>query len=194
MGPRTSIRGNGRPPEQGGHRAGASMGPRTSIRGNVATRTEARPLPVLPRFNGAADFHPRKPDLRALEQGLPQRASMGPRTSIRGNEDPAHRPHTGLPASMGPRTSIRGNASVGSMAFRTDGIASMGPRTSIRGNPGHPHVCSAALYGFNGAADFHPRKPAGAKFTSMATEMLQWGRGLPSAETRPSRKREQMKV
>ena len=122
-----------------------------------------RPLPLRDRqlggFNGAADFHPRKP----MTSNAPvddRHASMGPRTSIRGNCS-ALGPFYALvpPASMGPRTSIRGNFyktpmpiygsdyelqwGRGLPSAETPGmvgeglqrvLASMGPRTSIRGN------------------------------------------------------------
>ena len=84
-------------------------------------------------------------------------------------------------ASMGPRTSIRGNFTrVNEMTVaallqwgrglpsaetahparerRQRHVASMGPRTSIRGNDArNDHVIQDGQ-GFNGAADFHPRK------------------------------------
>ena len=108
-------------------------------------------------------------------------ASMGPRTSIRGNvaffaalsslqalqwgrglpsaetdRPPDGELHPAL-ASMGPRTSIRGNDR-GIRLAPSDRRASMGPRTSIRGN-------------------------ATSRMTFRRITSLQWGRGLPSAET-----------
>src|SRR6516165_9013058 len=80
-------------------------------------------------FNGAADLHPRKHPQTASVPGIPDAASMGPRTSIPENVELVLRSD----ASMGPRTYIRGNF----FRRRTWGhhkAASMGPRTYIRGN------------------------------------------------------------
>ena len=210
MGPRTSIRGNllgrkgdiwakmplqwgrGLPSaethnscQRQGHRScfngAADFHPRKRAAANAGRRREGG-------FNGAADFHPRK----QRQSGAPHRerslASMGPRTSIRGNFERLLVAITPNPASMGPRTSIRGNRyRIDYLRMPTRGfngaadfhprklddggaiasrrlLASMGPRTSIRGN---------------GIAFQQPRGNA----------LLQWGRGLPSAETlccRPS--------
>ena len=106
------------------------MGPRTSIRGNVPIAFKwlasgllqwGRGLPSAEtyylhdeddtdttRFNGAADFHPRKRDL----------SPKGHRASCRFNGAADFHPRKldakldtiiGWLASMGPRTSIRGN-------------------------------------------------------------------------------------
>ena len=133
----------------------ASMGPRTSIRGNCRPRRGS--TSGRAGFNGAADFHPRKPGPVHHATVRARSASMGPRTSIRGNRLAGNDPTLRRRASMGPRTSIRGNIpDRGRTEPRHQ--ASMGPRTSIRGNSGAaPHV------------DW--------------VEVLQWGRGLPSAET-----------
>ena len=131
------------------------MGPRTSIRGNGPTCPWTDDGKA--GFNGAADFHPRKQRLR--------RTGRCASPSFNGAADFHPRKLDPLPlacpvkrASMGPRTSIRGNAI---------------PSSS---------TCSSAT-GFNGAADFHPRKHARVKAMVAEGEALQWGRGLPSAET-----------
>ena len=59
----------------------------------------------------------------------------------------------------------------------------MGPRTSIRGNVVDGR-CPPPMAAFNGAADFHPRKRFGSQGANQSQARLQWGRGLPSAETR----------
>src|SRR5260370_32246541 len=85
---------------------------------------------------------------------------MGPRTYIRGNT--LERPRSILPsclASMGPRTYIRGN-NILTFILSLGLHASMGPRTYIRGNEGLVRL------GVNESA------------------LLQWGRGLTSAEMR----------
>ena len=82
---------------------------------------------------------------------------MGPRTSIRGNDYEKLREIQAVLASMGPRTSIRGNA-LGQGAADVAAPASMGPRTSIRGN-------------------------TATRSSRSHSKPLQWGRGLPSAET-----------
>ena len=177
-----------------GVRSAASMGPRTSIRGNhvhgarfPASDDEAlqwgRGLPsaetpriVHPRntsataavwgFNGAADFHPRKRQWTTRKDPDSKRASMGPRTSIRGNFfiPDAIRPtaYSIARASMGPRTSIRGNRNspAGNSprpAWRCfNGAADFHPRK--RDAVSASGVRHARKPGFNGAADFHPRK------------------------------------
>jgi hypothetical protein len=89
----------------------ASMGPRTYIRGNQELHS-CSGVPA-PRFNGAADLHPRKCFLPLVSASLKQIASMGPRTYIRGNAPATLTPAYSLVASMGPRTYIRGNRTVG---------------------------------------------------------------------------------
>ena len=59
----------------------------------------------------------------------------------------------------------------------------MGPRTSIRGNEVQGVQPLRAQLRFNGAADFHPRKRSPTLPSAAARSLLQWGRGLPSAET-----------
>ena len=135
-----------------------------------------------------------------------QRASMGPRTSIRGNVSMARYTSVQIAASMGPRTSIRGNHGSPRLALDDsllqwgrglpsaetciDGEpavgrvrASMGPRTSIRGNTPNISSSTSATTRFNGAADFHPRKRITIPVNKAIAQWLQWGRGLPSAET-----------
>ena len=139
----------------------ASMGPRTSIRGNGPSR-HRREWPVRGQrcFNGAADFHPRKrwptadPRLGASAglqwgRGLPSAETI---------------PHMGRDmkirrASMGPRTSIRGNKMhIASHRCKPAvlqwgrGLPSAETTDAVSGWPGVGRRC------FNGAADFHPRK------------------------------------
>ena len=92
-------------------------------------------------------------------------ASMGPRTSIRGNLPMSAFAKTAKTASMGPRTSIRGNNRARATAPGPH-RASMGPRTSIRGNERQDEVKHQRTPRFNGAADFHPRKhPSSPSFS-----------------------------
>ena len=82
---------------------------------------------------------------------------------------------------MGPRTYIRGNFA-GQMYQIHDIDASMGPRTYIRGNIENLAALCADCHGFNGAADLHPRKSVATTGPSVPVAVLQWGRGLTSAE------------
>src|SRR5260370_41799034 len=132
------------------------MGPRTYIRGNMPsarlaqkgliwlqwgrglTSAEICRLPSmaprsLARFNGAADLHPRKCGLAVALSQSSARASMGPRTYIRGNKD-------------------------------------------------NPFSGYSNLVSFNGAADLHPRKSGVHEVVILDSHVLQWGRGLTSAE------------
>ena len=177
------------------------MGPRIFIRGNG--RARAGRGRCRPRFNGAADLHPRKLEQRHESRGL-LHASMGPRIFIRGNTciprryDPrlwlqwgrgsssaetsfvSLAPGTSL-ASMGPRIFIRGNA-----AEHGDHVAaehaSMGPRIFIRGND-----VQARIEQRPGIASMGPRifirGNALGRAASRPHERLQWGRGSSSAET-----------
>ena len=182
------------------------MGPRTSIRGNAESTLRPRQIDALQWGRGlpsaettpgsSANSHGHRtlqwgrglpsaetsiPMLRVSSEsvlqwgrGLPSAetppregygashpASMGPRTSIRGNQLQRDRERRLGAASMGPRTSIRGNWLVVD-DMRLVIVASMGPRTSIRGNT----VLRVPLNDRN---------------------RLQWGRGLPSAETQERR-------
>ena len=185
----------------------ASMGPRMFIRGNVSCAQP--PAGESACFNGAADVHPRKPGRRVVCQRCPsgfngaadvhprkrkegkgegerERASMGPRMFIRGNEPRAPKDCRVRPASMGPRMFIRGNSNhrarirarlrrfngaadvhprkLGAQQVRLHvevAVASMGPRMFIRGNVTRARRRSRTWRRFNGAADVHPRKPAG---------------------------------
>ena len=145
-------------------------------------------------FNGAADFHPRKRRQAARCCSVPSRASMGPRTSIRGNDalrSSVIRARRVRRASMGPRTSIRGNTAVLDGASQGNGErvgrhASMGPRTSIRGNRRPCATRSCRCH----RASMGPRtsirgncRDAGRDIAPQRVRSLQWGRGLPSAET-----------
>ena len=117
-------------------------------------------LRAASRFNGAADFHPRKHAWQVDTQQARIMASMGPRTSIRGNRR-GDLLYDGLKrtccASMGPRTSIRGNlwTSIGTTTSHPcfNGAADFHPRKR-----GRRRVRPCRYRRFNGAADFHPRK------------------------------------
>ena len=174
---------------------------------SAETPETTRKASPLPGFNGAADFHPRKRALHAWSAEKLDIASMGPRTSIRGNtpttitadecvvglqwgrglpsaetELDAHASleggmlqwGRGLPSAetWRPQDDVllvrwlqwgRGLPSAETPALRlADEIgpdASMGPRTSIRGNSMIFAIFWCASFCFNGAADFHPRKP-----------------------------------
>ena len=83
MGPRTSIRGNETPPGPEVTNPAALQWGRGLPSAETSSNSK-RSIWAPARFNGAADFHPRKPqclDRPLVESG----ASMGPRTSIRGN-------------------------------------------------------------------------------------------------------------
>ena len=111
---------------------------------------------------------------------------MGPRTSIRGNRVDVTQARRVRVASMGPRTSIRGNSPVRAFPSLR---ASMGPRTSIRGNPE-----AVALVQAEFLASMGPRTSirgnASSCFDIQQENELQWGRGLPSAETNSGRRRQ----
>ena len=106
-------------------------------------------------FNGAAVFQPRK-WRRPGARGSQAVASMGPRSFNRGNDRTSLRGIAGYAASMGPRSFNRGN------------------RT--RTGPGDGKC------GFNGAAVFQPRKSHWQRPVIAMVTMLQWGRGLSTAE------------
>ena len=156
-------------------------------------------------FNGAADFHPRKPVGR-VHGLLHVDASMGPRTSIRGNM----RSHSssssccvlqwgrGLPSAetCQGRQPMRCCACFNGAAdfhprkrtcrrgARGARRASMGPRTSIRGNMSSPldHVMGTVLQWGRGLPSAETRRSC---VGIGVDDLLQWGRGLPSAETLP---------
>ncbi len=179
MGPRTIVRGNG--PRRGGYHP-------LSGRFNGAADDRPRKLPdgdvVCEHhtgFNGAADDRPRKSGGRGpLPAGL-RRASMGPRTIVRGNS-PAPRPDDETVARFNGAADDRPRKYSASTRFRSVTIplqwgrgrssaeigallvraprqqrASMGPRTIVRGNSRRSAV-PCARRGFNGAADDRPRK------------------------------------
>ena len=56
----------------------------------------------------------------------------------------------------------------------------------VKTETGSKYEPRAYFHGFNGAADFHPRKRTRSPFIKEMRSLLQWGRGLPSAETRRS--------
>ena len=178
MGPRTSIRGNTFRDVKETFVIPASMGPRTSIRGNTTTSwigDGSAPLQWGRGLPSAETWGQRRQVfLDAWLQwgrGLPSAETRSRSQSWRascslqwGRGLPsaetvhlaplfAHR----VLASMGPRTSIRGNVVHTALVVLCRHV-SMGPRTSIRGNMLRPIVM----------ANIDP---------------LQWGRGLPSAET-----------
>ena len=136
--------------------------------------------PTRCRFNGAADFHPRKRGssirinptfLLQWGRGLPSAETQVVVARI----------FRDRVASMGPRTSIRGNSG-GDDPLDRARPASMGPRTSIRGNfvPGLNEVSFAALQWGRGLPSAETR---GREGDLVRLVLLQWGRGLPSAET-----------
>src|SRR5690625_2885583 len=83
---------------------------------------------------------------------------MRPRTLIRGNLEVGGRWRGAHDASMRPRTLIRGNARLSRWEDHP-AEASMRPRTLIRGSGYDGAGRLGLLYGFNEAADSHPRKP-----------------------------------
>ena len=184
----------------------ASMGPRMFIRGNVSCAQP--PAGESACFNGAADVHPRKPGRRVVCQRCPSgfngAADVHPRKRKEGKGEGERER-----ASMGPRMFIRGNEPRAPKDCRVR-PASMGPRMFIRGNSNHRARIRARLRRFNGAADVHPRKLGAQQVrlhvevavasmgprmfirgnmrtkpdTASARSRLQWGRGCSSAETR----------
>jgi hypothetical protein len=133
--------------------------------------------------NRAADSHPRKRDLRAESLDRERRASMGPRSYLRGNTGTATtsplianmlqwgRGFTPAETETLPGGRVRGHvASMGRGLRSAESLhrgdqnqpalrASMGPRTCIRGKDSlKDQRCSLAV-------------------------LLQWGRGLASAES-----------
>src|SRR5260221_2746514 len=87
-----------------------------------------------------------------------------------------------LQASMGPRSWDRGEVArrLGCGAFRD---ASMGPGSWARGEESSASFCSRTMRSFNGAAVLGPRRAAAAAARPSASEPLQWGRGLGTAES-----------
>ena len=91
----------------------------------------------------------------------------------------------GAVASMGPRSFNRGNRTLPPWApirrSSFNGAAVFQPRKCPALHRRHPHrPC------FNGAAVFQPRKWFGFSVICAARDMLQWGRGLSTAEMRNS--------
>ncbi len=157
-------------------------------------------------FNGAAIFRPRKQSRREM---YPQsiKASMGPRSSDRGNLDTILAMMRSSVASMGPRSFDRGNcqftANTAADGSGFNGAAIFRPRKRVRFHASRPR-----FLGFNGAAIFRPRKPHPPQMTQKPQRQasmgprsfdrgnrnlmsksirlwvkLQWGRDLSTAET-----------
>src|SRR5271165_3817900 len=82
---------------------------------------------------------------------------------------------------MGPRSFNRGN-----ILFDMDNdygnSASMGPRSFNRGNYAMVVRATTRPVCFNGAAVFQPRKSRRGRCTFPERRLLQWGRGLSTAE------------
>jgi len=108
-------------------------------------------------------------------------ASMGPRSLNRGDIGDEVDSQAVIVASMGPRSLNRGD----SRRQRFDGVvalASMGPRSLNRGDPGPAAPAPPFTLGFNGAAVSQPRRLATWTTVAPSHAMLQWGRGLSTAE------------
>ena len=154
MGPRIFIRGNSEAAATPGVHSYASMGPRIFIRGNPGCPSGRSP--DRPRFNGAADLHPRKRQVTVHAQGG-ARASMGPRIFIRGNFEG---PQT-LARFLGTLQWGRGSSSAETLAPRFSAASRVelqwGRGSSSAETPSLA-ACRTHSRCFNGAADLHPRK------------------------------------
>ena len=154
MGPRTSIRGNAAVARMRAiHLRPASMGPRTSIRGNCNRVVLINRPRVCQAQWGRALPSAETPSRPAPQRwgqwgrGLPSAETI-PRgfVAVVRNQ-----------ASMGPRTSIRGNLRYRLKRWssrRFNGAADFHPRKLVEGR----HPVGELSRRFNGAADFHPRK------------------------------------
>ena len=154
MGPRTYIRGKER---NGAPHAGTSWlqwgrGLTSAERLELSSWAPWRLL----RFNGAADLHPRKEPRGRADNPPHDKLQWGRGLTSAERKVGTAKPLRGRAASMGPRTYIRGKAP-DPRQDRNIWLASMGPRTYIRGKS----------------------PPSGI---SRRNSLLQWGRGLTSAE------------
>ena len=207
MGPRSFNRGNCRPSPCFSHRASrTSMGPRSFNRGNtdsVADLAAERPL----QWGRGLSTAEMKSTGSIL--WLPKMASMGPRSFNRGNiKRPLYFGNPDPPASMGPRSFNRGNGNrrlactplqrlqwgrglstaeiplqrkdLTELTSRFNGAAVFQPRKFLPICTGLIPRCSC----FNGAAVFQPRKCLAIGVHVAVEAMLQWGRGLSTAEIR----------
>ena len=154
IGPRSSDRGNGNITNTGGHAYTLQLG-----------RDPQIAEMILPGFRSC--------DNRQLQLGRdPQIAEMSPVPA------PAPPPE---PASIGPRSSDRGNLRVPD-GWRGVRRASIGPRSSDRGNSLPPQPQQAGIQCFNWAAILRSRKSAAAGRGRKAPSMLQLGRDPQIAE------------
>ena len=150
MGPRIFIRGYSSAKSPSSRRCGASMGPRIFIRG-YGSRLNANAGP--PRFNGAADFHPRillasgkTAVFDALQWG---RGFSSADTGVGPGALALRR------ASMGPRIFIRGYLEGRNALLRVGGL--QWGRGFSSADTHAPAWQPRDTRRFNGAADFHPR-------------------------------------
>ena len=183
MGPRSFNRGNFRRQAPGPEPGLASMGPRSFNRGNREGSVRRRVGKLC--FNGAAVFQPRKWGPRDGTSSARMGASMGPRSFNRGNRPSRSASTRQRKASMGPRSFNRGNHR-GVGGFQVGRHASMGPRSFNRGNAARggprrssPTMASMGPRSFNRGNVCNPPAP------TKAPGLLQWGRGLSTAEMRP---------
>ncbi len=166
--PEPTVRGNY------GFNGAAVFGPR---------RGEDIPANILEEigFNGAAVFGPRRGPKPMWPESWCHAASMGPRSLDRGEPDGQKRPQKNLEASMGPRSLDRGEGLAHHRERRWhrrfNGAAVFGPRRA--GEPPLPRLRPCC---FNGAAVFGPRRGSSWSMFWPTIEMLQWGRGLWTAE------------
>ena len=153
-------------------------------RGLPSAETSGSPRPGTGqrRFNGAADFHPRKRAKRPPGGGKGVELQWGRGLPSAETRLADRTWGLSVPASMGPRTSIRGNIAYAEGPDRPI-VASMGPRTSIRGNSGSRsyRFTAASLQWGRGLPS---AETSSVPMMFSAVNGLQWSRGLPSAETR----------
>ncbi len=133
-------------------------------------------------------------------------ASMGPRNEYRG-EVPQSIPDPSMArASMGPRNEYRGEKnrdnrravkpwlqwgrgmntaeSSGAFFIPSAEIASMGPRNEYRGEANSPHPPECRARASMGPRNEYRGERSDALWLAAASNLLQWGRGMNTAESR----------
>ena len=175
MGPRSSERGNAFERCGGDHRPGELQWGRARLSAEIQQAIEHQPAEVALQWGRARLSAEIVVERREMVRRHP--ASMGPRSSERGNNLHIHEatprykmlqwgrarlsaeirtrsigPRGLAFASMGPRSSERGNSSAVLDPSPHDDRASMGPRSSERGNRIHRAARPGRSTCFNGAA------------------------------------------
>ena len=158
------------------------MRPRSFDRGEIPPPPNS--CRRAPGFNAAAVFRPRRAQGRRSVVDR-RGASMRPRSFDRGERAAGRHRRDGRPASMRPRSFDRGEV----LRQRRLGLvlnASMRPRSFDRGEEGWRVAGGPGAVCFNAAAVFRPRRVDPAASQKQGPGDLQCGRGLSTAESRPS--------